>query len=176
MIPDIVCIWVSLFLAQRPSSATFLLARRCHSTWRNAHFSQNLIEYFESTDCNVILHAPADHLPASKSVIKTIHVAFLDATFKQFLFPWFKERYQKRSPLLRFILQFEMARRNRYYRSSLRSISHFFVVSSWTRESLVNEYAIAPEKITVCYTGTGNISDMKVDRTNKPPRLLLMSP
>jgi hypothetical protein len=36
MIPDIVCIWVSLFLAQRPSSATFLLARRCHSTWRNA--------------------------------------------------------------------------------------------------------------------------------------------
>jgi len=36
MIPDIVCIWVSLFLAQRPSSAPFLLARRCHSTWRNA--------------------------------------------------------------------------------------------------------------------------------------------
>jgi hypothetical protein len=36
MIPDIVCIWVSFFLAQRPSSAPFLLARRCHSTWRNA--------------------------------------------------------------------------------------------------------------------------------------------
>jgi hypothetical protein len=42
MIPDIVCIWVSLFLAQRPSSATFLLARRCHSTWRNALGAQKM--------------------------------------------------------------------------------------------------------------------------------------
>jgi glycosyltransferase involved in cell wall biosynthesis len=150
-------------------------ASAIYSRIGSKHLSRSLIEHFDSTSCDVILHAPADHLPASLSGVKAVHVAFLDATFKQFLFPWFKERYQRRSPLLRFILQFEMARRNRYYRSSLQSISHFFVASEWTRESLINDYAIAPENITVCYTGTGSISDMKVDRTNTPPRLLFVA-
>jgi hypothetical protein len=36
MIPDIVCIWVSFFLAQRPTKADFSPPPWCHSTWRNA--------------------------------------------------------------------------------------------------------------------------------------------
>gem|GEM_PF-4691077 len=52
MIPDIACIWVSFFLAQRPSSAPFLLARRCRSTWRNAPFS-----FLVSKGCGDFLEA-----------------------------------------------------------------------------------------------------------------------
>jgi hypothetical protein len=37
MIPDNVFIWVSFFLAQRPTTADFSSHPRCHSTWRNAH-------------------------------------------------------------------------------------------------------------------------------------------
>jgi hypothetical protein len=42
MIPDIVCIWVSFFLAQRPTKADFSSPPRCHSTWRNG-----LVEAFQ---------------------------------------------------------------------------------------------------------------------------------
>lgn len=154
---------------------TISQASAIYSEIGSTHFSRSLIEYFEARDCDVVLHAPADHLPASRSMVKALHVAFLDATFKQFFFPWFKERYRKRSPLIRSILQFEMARRNRFYRSSLGSIAHFFVTSSWTRESLVSDYGISPERITVCYTGTGNISALNSDRTNIPPRLLFVA-
>jgi hypothetical protein len=42
MIPDSVFFWVSFFLLQRPLSASFLLPRRCHSTWRNAPFPDQL--------------------------------------------------------------------------------------------------------------------------------------
>lgn len=49
MIPVSVFIRVSLFLAQRPLSASFLLPRRCHSTWRNAVVYYDTRTYYSST-------------------------------------------------------------------------------------------------------------------------------
>ncbi|MEY4242472.1 MAG: hypothetical protein RLZZ245_57 [Verrucomicrobiota bacterium] len=43
MIPDIVCIWVSFFLAQRPTKADFSSPPRCHSTWRIPNSINRLI-------------------------------------------------------------------------------------------------------------------------------------
>lgn len=139
------------------------------------HLSNNLIENFQYEECDFVLHAPADHLPSCKSLTKSIHVAFIDATFKQFLFPWFKERYRRYPYIIRLILEIEMNRRNRYYLSTLKSVSHFFVTTSWTKKSLVEDYGIKPESITICYTGTGNISYKETDRKYNAPRILFVA-
>lgn len=102
-------------------------------------------------------------------------MVFIDSTFEQFLMPWFKERYLRHSRAVKALLDIEMRRRNRYYRETLASIDHFFVTTDWVRESLVNSYGVAGNRITTCYTGTGNISRIATGRNFAHPKILFVA-
>ena len=139
------------------------------------HFVDNLALHFHHHGCDTVLHIPGDHLPHPGCDTDLRHMVFIDATFEQFLMPWFKERYQRHSRPVNALLDIEMRRRNRYYGKTLASIDHFFVTTDWVRESLVNSYGVAGERITTCYTGTGNISDLSMARDDARPQILFVA-
>jgi glycosyltransferase involved in cell wall biosynthesis len=151
-----------------PASALF-------SKVGSRHLVDNLARHFRQQGCDTVLHIPGDHLPHPGCNTRLRHLVFIDSTFEQFLMPWFRERYQHRSRPVNFLLGIEMRRRNRYYRSSLSSIEHFFVTTDWVKESLVNSYGIAADRITICYTGTGNISCIATDRDFTRPKILFVA-
>jgi len=103
------------------------------------------------------------------------HYAFMDSTFRQFWGPWFREYHAQRGGLLQRGLQFEIRRREKFYQSCLVQYSNFFVTTSWVRQSLVNDYGVDPERVTVCYTGTGNIRNLDFDRDREHPILLFVA-
>jgi glycosyltransferase involved in cell wall biosynthesis len=135
----------------------------------------NLTRYFHQQGCDTVLHISGEHLPHPGCDTRLRHMVFIDSTFEQFLMPWFKERYQRRSRVVKCLLDIEMRRRNRCYRESLASIDHFFVTTDWVRESLVSSYGIAGKRITTCYTGTGNISRIATIRDSAHPKILFVA-
>lgn len=172
--------YFSLACDLAPGQAARLLGRispasALYSKVGSKHRAHRLIDHFEKTGCDFILHAPADHLPYHGCQLKSRHVALIDATFKQFFYPWFQERYQKRSRWVRMISKFEMARRDNFYKNSLKSLSHLFVTSSWTKDSLICDYGVPGEKITVCYTGTGNIRALEEKLPRQRQRILFVA-
>lgn len=151
-----------------PASALF-------SRTGSRHLVDNLARHFHQQGCDTVLHVSGEHLPHPGCNTHLRHMVFIDSTFEQFLMPWFKERYQRHSRVVNAVLDIEMRRRNRYYRASLASIDHFFVTTDWVRESLVNGYGIAADRITTCYTGTGNISCSEMTRDFASPKILFVA-
>lgn len=151
-----------------PASALF-------SKVGSRHLVDNLARHFHRQGRDTILHISGEHLPHPGCDTNLRHLVFIDSTFEQFLMPWFRERFRHRSRAVNFLLDVELQRRNRYYRSSLSSIEHFFVATDWVRESLVNKYGIAGNRITTCYTGTGNISCISTARDFSRPKILFVA-
>ena len=139
------------------------------------HYVEDLALYFQKHGCDTVLHIPGDHLPHPSFDTSLRHMAFIDSTFEQFLMPWFRERYQRHSRVVNAVLDLEMRRRNCYYQESLRSIDHFFVTTDWVRESLVSSYGISGDRITTCYTGTGNITRLATGRDFTRPQILFVA-
>lgn len=139
------------------------------------HLVNNLASHFHQQGCDTVLHISGEHLPHPGCNTQLRHMVFIDSTFEQFLMPWFRERYQRRSRVVTALLEFEMQRRNQYYRSSISLIDHFFVTTDWVRESLMKSYGIAGNRITTCYTGTGNISHIATARDFSKPKVLFVA-
>ncbi len=151
-----------------PASALF-------SKIGSRHLVDNLARHFHRQGCDTVLHISGEHLPHPGCDTHLRHMVFIDSTFEQFLMPWFKERYQHHSCSSNALLDIELQRRNRYYRNSLSCIEHFFVTTDWVRESLVNSYGIAGDRITTCYTGTGNISCLETRRDVSRLKILFVA-
>jgi len=135
----------------------------------------NLARHFKQQGCDTVLHVSAEQLPYPGSNTGLRHLVFTDSTFEQFLMPWYKERFKQRSPAVKRLLDIEMERRNRYYQGTLASIEHFFVTSDWVKESLVKSYGVTADRVTTCYTGTGNISHLAIARDHSRPQILFVA-
>ena len=103
------------------------------------------------------------------------HHAFMDSTFRQFWGPWFREFHGQRKGLLKQCLKAEIRRREKFYQCCLAQYSNLFVTTGWVRDSLVNDYGVAPERVTVCYTGTGHIRHLNLERDREHPVLLFVA-
>lgn len=133
----------------------------------------HLATHFNHLQCQDVLHVPGDIvMPFAGAHTGLRHHAFIDSTFRQFWVPWFREYHGQRNGLLKQCLTFEIRRRENFYQSCLEQYSNIFVTTSWVRHSLVNDYGVAPERVTVCYTGTGNIRNLNLDRDREHPILL----
>lgn len=136
----------------------------------------HLASHFNHLECHDVLHVPGDFLmPFPRAHTGLRHHAFMDSTFRQFWTPWFREYHGQRNGLLKRALQFEIRRREKFYQSCLAQYSNIFVTTSWVRQSLVNDYGVDPERVTVCYTGTGNIRNLNLARDREHPILLFVA-
>ena len=150
-------------------------ASALYSKTGSRHLVENLARHFHRQGCDTVLHISGEHLPHPGYDTHLRHLVFTDSTFEQFLMPWFRERYEHRSRLLNILLDIEMRRRDHHYRSSLSSVEHFFVTTEWVKESLVSSYGIARDRITTCYTGTGNISYSETARDFSHGKILFVA-
>lgn len=139
------------------------------------HLVDNLARHFRDQGCDTVLHVSGEHLPHPGSNTGLRHLAFIDSTFEQFLMPWFEERFEHRPRGIKLLLSLEMRRRNRHYKESLSTVEHFFVASDWVKESLAGSYGVPRERITTCYTGTGNISRIETARDFNRPSILFVA-
>jgi len=133
----------------------------------------HLANHFTNLKCQEVLHLPGDFMmpfPGAKTGLN--HHAFMDSTFRQFWGPWFREYHGHRRGLLKQGITLEVRRREKFYQSCLAQYSNIFVTTSWVQHSLVNDYGVDPARVTVCYTGTGNIRNLNLDRDREHPILL----
>ncbi len=73
------------------------------------------------------------------------------------------------------ILELENRRRNAFYGDCMRNFEHLFVTTEWVKSSLTLDYSVDPEKVTVVYTGVGNIQDQDIDYDSRPQKLLFVA-
>jgi len=136
----------------------------------------HLATHFNHLQCRDVLHLPGDFVmpfPGSHTGLK--HHAFMDSTFRQFWGPWFREYHSQRKGLLKQCLQFEIRRREKFYQSCIAQYSNIFVTTRWVRHSLINDYGVDPARVTVCYTGTGNIRNLNLVPDREKPILLFVA-
>lgn len=137
---------------------------------------KNIRNYFSSAECYNVIHMPGNLLmPHSICENGLKHYAFLDSTFNQLWIPWLNHTYKKLKFPLNYLLNIEIKRRNSFYGRSARNFNHIFVTSRWVKESLINDYLVSPEKISVVYTGTGKVKDLGREYENRPQRFLFVA-
>jgi glycosyltransferase involved in cell wall biosynthesis len=112
------------------------------------HRAQTVQAHRRTHGCRKILHTGTLDLPMPKPDSEVDHYLFCDSTWNL----WSQgttniERY--RPKLLKLSEQLE--------RESYAQIKHFFPISEYVRENLINHYGIEPQRITVVGTGRGKI-------------------
>lgn len=136
----------------------------------------HLADFFDHVGCRDVLHIPGDCvMPYPGAGTGLRHHAFMDSTFRQFWVPWLREYHGHRTGLLKRCLKWEIQRRESFYQACLAQYTKLFVTTRWVKESLVNDYGVDAERVTVCYTGTGNIRHLNLDRDYENPILLFVA-
>lgn len=133
------------------------------------------VSYFQSKNCNAVLHAPGNDVPYAGYQSPLQHCVFMDSTFRQYWVPWFRERNMSRGKAARTLHSIETRRRENFYRQTLTQVSHFFVTSPWVKSSLAGDYDIDPSKITVCYTGRGSVKNLHIERPANRQEILFVA-
>ena len=120
----------------------------------------------KTLDCRKILHTSTFDLPMPDFPDNTDHYLFIDYTWNLFVrnSPAITH-YPKR--MLRFADQLES--------QSYAQVKHFFSISEYVHDNLVNNYGIAPTRITVVGTGRGNIAPFTGEKNYEKGHILFVA-
>jgi glycosyltransferase involved in cell wall biosynthesis len=113
-----------------------------------AHSAMIVQRQSKAYGCRKILHTGTLDLPMPKPNAGVDHYLFCDSTWN--LWSQYATNIDQYSPRM---LQFA----EKLERKSYAQIKHFFPISDYVRDNLINHYGVDPKRITVVGTGRGNI-------------------
>lgn len=140
------------------------------------HTLDEISRHFLDKGCHSLLHLPGNlAMPYAGSDTGLRHFGFFDSTFRQFWIPWLEHRYAGLKGIKKRLLAWENRRRDAFYGESVRNFDHVFVTTDWVKESLIEDYAVNPDRISVTYTGSGSVRDLEIGYKERSQRLLFVA-